>query len=60
MIDQGNCSYAIQTSNGFYMGIYKDSSGYTLLTTRRDGVSTANEKFQLVLLYGLASPVILQ
>lgn len=59
MVDQGNCTYANQTTNGFFVGIYKDSSGYTLLTTRRDEASTANEKFQLVV-YGLASPVILQ
>jgi hypothetical protein len=59
LIDQGNCTYAIQTTSGFHMGIYKDSSGRTLLTTRRDGASTANEKFQLVV-YGLASPLSLQ
>jgi hypothetical protein len=59
VIDQGNCTYAIQTASGFYVGIYKDSSGVTLLTTRRDGPSTANEKFQLVV-FGLASPVVLQ
>jgi hypothetical protein len=42
------------------MGIYKDpSGGYMSLTTRRDGASTPNEKFQLVV-YGLASPVVLQ
>jgi hypothetical protein len=59
VIDQGNCTYAIQTSSGFYVGIFKDSSGATLLTTRRDGAQTANEKFQLVV-FGLASPVVLQ
>ena len=59
VIDQGNCTYAIQTSSGFYAGIFKDSSGVTLLTTRRDGASTANEKFQLVT-FGLASPPVLQ
>lgn len=59
VIDQGNCTYAIQTSSGFFVGIFKDSSGYTLLTTRRDGASTPDEKFQLVV-YGLASPAILQ
>lgn len=58
-VDQGNCTYAIQTSSGFYAGIFKDSSGVTLLTTRRDGAPTANEKFQLVV-FGLASPPILQ
>lgn len=58
VIDQGNCTYGIQTSSGFYAGIYKDS-GRTLLTTRRDGVSTPNELFQLVV-YGLASPLVIQ
>lgn len=58
-IDQGNCTYAIQTSSGFNVGIYQDSAGRTLLTTRRDGVSTPNELFQLVV-YGLASPVVLR
>ncbi|HEY3196679.1 MAG TPA: hypothetical protein VGJ57_01600 [Nitrospirales bacterium] len=59
IIDQGNCTYAIQTSSGFFAGIFKDSSGVTLLTTRRDGAPTTNEKFQLVV-FGLASPVVLQ
>lgn len=58
-IDQGNCTYAIQTSSGFNVGIYRDSAGRTLLTTRRDGVSTPNELFQLVV-YGLASPIVLR
>jgi hypothetical protein len=60
VIDQGNCTYAIQTTSGFYVGIFKDSSGVTLLTTRRDSPSTANEKFQLLAFGFLASPVILQ
>jgi hypothetical protein len=59
VIDQGNCTYSIQTSSGFFMGIYKDSSGHMSLTTRRDGAPTANEKFQLAV-FGLASPAILQ
>lgn len=59
VVDQGNCTYAIQTSSGFFMGIYKDSSGHMSLTTRRDGAPTANEKFQLVV-YGLASPAVIQ
>ena len=59
VIDQGNCTYAIQTSSGFFMGIYKDPKGYMSLTTRRDGAPTANEKFQLVV-YGLGSPVLIQ
>lgn len=57
-IDQGDCKYAIQTSSGFFVGIYKHPSGYVLLTTRRSTVSSDNEKFQLVM-YGLASPVVL-
>ncbi len=57
-IDQGNCTYVIQTVSGYYLGIYKDSGGRTLLTTDRSSISD-NEKFQLVV-YGLASPVVLQ
>jgi hypothetical protein len=59
LLDQGNCTYAIQTASGFNVGIYQGSDGRPLLTTRRDGVSTPNELFQLVV-YGLASPVISQ
>lgn len=59
VLDQGNCTYALQTTSSFVVGIYKDSGGRTLLTTRRDGASTANEKFQLIV-YGLASPLSLQ
>ncbi|BCA53211.1 hypothetical protein W02_03510 [Nitrospira sp. KM1] len=59
IVDQGNCTYAIQTSSGFYAGIYKDASGVMLLTTRRDGAPTPNEKFHLVV-FGLASPVVIQ
>ncbi len=59
VIDQGNCTYAIQTTSGFFMGIYKDSTGHMSLTTRRDGAPTPNEKFQLVV-YGLGSPVVIQ
>jgi hypothetical protein len=59
VIDQGNCTYAIQTSSGFFAGIFKDSSGVMLLTTRRDGAPTPNEKFQLVV-FGLASPPVLR
>lgn len=59
LIDQGDCTYAIQTTSGFFTGIFKDASGVTLLTTRRDGAPTANEKFQLVV-FGLASPMIVQ
>jgi len=57
-VDQGNCTYAIQTSSGFFAGIFKDASGVMLLTTRRDGAPTANEKFQLAV-FGLASPPII-
>jgi hypothetical protein len=58
-IDQGDCKYAIQTVSGYFVGIFKESSGYMLMTTRRSTVSSENEKFQLVM-YGLASPVILR
>jgi len=55
LIDQGNCTYAIQTVSGYYVGIFKDSSGPMLLTTDRSTISD-NERFQLVV-YGLASPI---
>ena len=58
IIDQGNCNYAIQTTKGFFVGIFKDLSGYMLMTTDRSSIS-ANEKFQFVM-YGLASPVVIQ
>ncbi len=59
-LDQGNCTYAIQTVKGYYMGIYKDPSGHysMLLTTDRSTISE-NEKWQLVM-YGLESPAVLQ
>jgi hypothetical protein len=57
-IDQGDCKYAIQTVSGYYVGIFHDSSGYTLMTTDRSTISE-NEKFQLIM-YGLASPVVLE
>jgi hypothetical protein len=59
VIDRGNCTYAIQTASGFYVGIYKDSGGHWLLTTRRDGVSTANEVFELIP-WDLESPLVLR
>lgn len=34
VIDQGNCTYAIQTASGFFVEIYKDLSAYTLLAIR--------------------------
>ncbi len=57
-VDEGSCKYSIQTTSGFYMGVFRDSSGYMLLTTRRSTVSD-NEKFELVM-HGLASPPVLQ
>ncbi len=56
-VDQGDCRYTIQTTSGFFVGIYKDADGNTLLTTRRVDI-TDNEKFQLVM-YGLASPTVI-
>ena len=53
-VDQGNCKYTIQTTSGFFVGVFKDSGGHSLMTTRRTEI-TENEKFQLVM-YGLASP----
>jgi hypothetical protein len=55
IVDMGDCKYAIQTSSGFYMGIYQTPQGM-LLTTRRSTIS-ANEKFEFVM-SGLGSPPI--
>jgi hypothetical protein len=57
-VDTGNCKYTIQTTSGFFVGIYKGRDGYMLLTTRRTQI-TENEKFQLIM-HGLASPVVIQ
>jgi hypothetical protein len=57
-VDLGDCKYAIQTVSGFFVGIFRNSNGATLLTTRRSTISE-NEKFQLVM-YGLASPAVLR
>ena len=43
---------------GIFVGIFKDSSGYMLMTTDRSSISE-NETFQFVM-YGLASPVVIQ
>jgi hypothetical protein len=56
-VDQGDCRYTIQTTSGFLVGIYQDSDGHTLMTTRRTQM-TDDEKFQLVM-FGLASPVVI-
>jgi hypothetical protein len=56
-VDRGNCTYTIQTTSGFFMGIFQDSDGHWLMTTRRTQ-NTENESFQLVM-YGLASPIVL-
>jgi len=56
-VDVGSCKYTIKTTSGFFVGIYQDSEGHTLLTTRRSIISD-NEKFQLIL-NGLASPVVI-
>ena len=57
-IDQGDCKYTIQTTSGFFFGIYKGADGNMAMTTRRSTVSE-NEKFQLVM-HGLASPPVLR
>lgn len=57
LTDRGNCTYTIQTTSGFFMGIYQDSDGNILMTTRRTQM-TDDESFQLVM-YGLASPLVL-
>jgi hypothetical protein len=55
-VDIGNCKYTIQTSSGFYFGLYQTSHGM-MFTTRRSVISD-NEKFQLVM-SSLGSPPIL-
>lgn len=60
-VDQGNCTYTIQTASSFYVGIYsvvRELGARNVLTTNRSTIS-GNEKFQLVV-YDLASPVVLQ
>jgi hypothetical protein len=57
IVDQGDCRYTIQTVSGFFFGLYTDSMGNTLFTTRRSIISE-NEKFQLAA-YGLESPPVL-
>jgi hypothetical protein len=57
IVDTGDCKYAIQTSSGFYMGIFASSHG-TMMTTRRSSI-TSTEKFEFVM-SGLGSPVIIQ
>ena len=47
----------MQTTSGFLVGIYQDSDGHTLMTTRRTQM-TDDEKFQLVM-FGLDSPVVI-
>jgi hypothetical protein len=54
--DTGECKYTIQTSSGFFVGIYQSSHG-VLLTTDRSIVSN-NEKFELVM-SNLGSPPII-
>jgi len=55
---RATASTRYRTTKGFFIGIFKDSSGYTLMTTDRSSISE-NEKFQFVM-YGLASPVVIQ
>ena len=54
--DQGNCKYTIQTTSGFFFGLYQTSHGM-LFTTRRTEI-TDNEKFEFVM-SGLGSPPVL-
>jgi len=54
--DLGNCKYTIQTTSGFFFGLYQTSHGM-LFTTRRSVISD-NEKFEFVM-SGLGSPPIL-
>ena len=56
IVDQGHCKYTIQTTSGFFFGLYQTAHGM-LFTTRRSVISD-NEKFELVM-SGLGSPPIL-
>jgi hypothetical protein len=56
VVDTGDCHYALQTTSGFYMGIYSTSHGW-MFTTRRSTISP-NEKFELVM-SSLGSPPII-
>jgi hypothetical protein len=56
VVDTGDCHYALQTTSGFYVGMYLSSHGW-MFTTRRSSIS-ANEKFELVM-GGLGSPPII-
>ncbi len=56
IVDQGSCKYTIQTTSGFFFGLYQSSHGM-LFTTRRSVISD-NEKFEFVMA-GLGSPPIL-
>lgn len=57
IVDEGDCKYTIQTASGYYMGLYTDSGGHVLFTTRRTSISN-DEKFEFVM-STLASPPIL-
>ena len=54
--DEGDCKYTIQTTSGFFFGLYQTSHGM-LFTTRRSIISD-NEKFEFVM-SSLGSPPIL-
>jgi hypothetical protein len=56
IVDQGSCRYTIQTTSGFFFGLYQTSHGM-LFTTRRSVISD-NEKFEFVM-STLGSPPIL-
>jgi hypothetical protein len=56
IVDRGHCKYTIQTSSGFFFGLYQTSHGM-LFTTRRSVISE-NEKFEFVMA-SLGSPPIL-
>jgi hypothetical protein len=56
VVDMGDCHYALQTTSGFYAGMYLSSHGW-MFTTRRTTISP-NEKFELVM-STLGSPPII-
>jgi hypothetical protein len=57
IVDQGMCKYTIQTTSGFFFGLYQTSHGM-LFTTRRSEI-TDNERFEFVM-SSLGSPPILR
>ena len=47
LVDQGEGTYAIQTASGYYLGLYRNSSGIFSFTTDRSDIGPG-EKFKLI------------